>query len=145
MSPAGLNVLKRTGTYINLYAPLKKTQPSCPCSRDLNWTGKGLNQQQKWVPGIAPGKKRRPVRRAKNVATFTCRLYRNSGTSISWSADSLSRQAQGLLYIYFPNSLKRNGDCKTCYNVQKTLIFSTDHICGFHRILLIITDHFPKY
>jgi hypothetical protein len=20
----------------------KKTQPSCPCSRDLNWTGKGL-------------------------------------------------------------------------------------------------------
>jgi hypothetical protein len=24
--------------------PLKKTQPSCPVSRDLNWTGKGLNQ-----------------------------------------------------------------------------------------------------
>jgi hypothetical protein len=22
--------------------PLKKKQPSCPCSRDLNWTGKGL-------------------------------------------------------------------------------------------------------
>jgi hypothetical protein len=22
--------------------PLKKTQPSCPGSRDLNWTGKGL-------------------------------------------------------------------------------------------------------
>jgi hypothetical protein len=24
--------------------PLKKTQPSCPGSRDLNWTGKGLNK-----------------------------------------------------------------------------------------------------
>jgi hypothetical protein len=22
--------------------PIEKTQPSCPCSRDLNWTGKGL-------------------------------------------------------------------------------------------------------
>jgi hypothetical protein len=24
--------------------PTEKTQPSCPCSRNLNWTGKGLNK-----------------------------------------------------------------------------------------------------
>jgi hypothetical protein len=40
MPPAGLNIVKRSGKYI---WPLKKTQPSCPGSRDLNWTGKGLN------------------------------------------------------------------------------------------------------
>jgi hypothetical protein len=28
-----------------LKCPLKKTQPSCPCSRELNWTGKGLNKK----------------------------------------------------------------------------------------------------
>jgi hypothetical protein len=36
---------KRTQTYWHIRkfkCPLKKTQPSCPCSRDLNWTGKGL-------------------------------------------------------------------------------------------------------
>jgi hypothetical protein len=36
---------KRTQTYWHVRkfkCPLKKTQPSCPCSRDLNWTGKGL-------------------------------------------------------------------------------------------------------
>jgi hypothetical protein len=33
---------KRTGTYVNLNAHWKKKQLSCPCSRDLNWTGKGL-------------------------------------------------------------------------------------------------------
>jgi hypothetical protein len=38
---------KRTKTYWYLCTfkcPLKKTQPSCPCSRDLNWTSKGLTQ-----------------------------------------------------------------------------------------------------
>jgi hypothetical protein len=36
---------KRTQTYRHVRTfkfPLKETQPSCPCSRDLNWTGKGL-------------------------------------------------------------------------------------------------------
>jgi hypothetical protein len=36
---------KRTQMYWHVHkfkCPLKKTQPSCPCSRDLNWTGKGL-------------------------------------------------------------------------------------------------------
>jgi hypothetical protein len=36
---------KRTQTYWHVRkfkCPLNKTQPSCPCSRDLNWTGKGL-------------------------------------------------------------------------------------------------------
>jgi hypothetical protein len=36
---------KRTQTYWHIRkfkCPLKKTQPSCPSSRDLNWTGKGL-------------------------------------------------------------------------------------------------------
>jgi hypothetical protein len=42
MSPAGLNVLKRTGVVRKFKCPLKKMQPSCPGSRDLNWTGKGL-------------------------------------------------------------------------------------------------------
>jgi len=32
----------------------------------------------------------------------------------------------------------------TCFNVQETLILSTDSIYGFHRILMIITDYFPK-
>jgi hypothetical protein len=37
---------KRTQTYWHVRkfnAHRKKTQPSCPCSRDSNWTGKGLN------------------------------------------------------------------------------------------------------
>jgi hypothetical protein len=43
MSPASLNVLKRNGCTGKFKCPLKKkTQPSCPGSRDLNWTGKGL-------------------------------------------------------------------------------------------------------
>jgi hypothetical protein len=37
MLPAGLNIVKRV-----FKCPVKKTQPSCPGSRDLNWTGKGL-------------------------------------------------------------------------------------------------------
>jgi hypothetical protein len=45
MSPAGLNVLRRTGCTGKFKCPLKKTQPSCPGSRDLNWTGKGLNME----------------------------------------------------------------------------------------------------
>jgi hypothetical protein len=28
--------------YLRTFMPTKKTQPSCPGSRDLNWTGKGL-------------------------------------------------------------------------------------------------------
>src|SRR5215472_5765517 len=31
---------------LRVKCPLKKTQPSCPGSRDLNWTGKGLT---KWA------------------------------------------------------------------------------------------------
>jgi hypothetical protein len=42
MPPAGLNVVKRSGKYVYLNAHKKKMQPSCPGSRDLNWTGKGL-------------------------------------------------------------------------------------------------------
>jgi hypothetical protein len=29
----------------------KKTQPSCPCSRDLNWTGKGLTSGHRYEEG----------------------------------------------------------------------------------------------
>jgi hypothetical protein len=46
MPPAGLNVVKRSGKYV-LNAHWKKTQPSCPGSRDLNWAGKGLTF--KWL------------------------------------------------------------------------------------------------
>jgi hypothetical protein len=38
---------KRTQTYWHVRkfkCPLNKTQPSCPCSNDLNWTGKGLRE-----------------------------------------------------------------------------------------------------
>jgi hypothetical protein len=41
---------KRTQTYWHVRTfkcPLKKTQPSCPGSRDLNWTGKGLKYLKK--------------------------------------------------------------------------------------------------
>src|SRR5215472_5858691 len=31
---------------LRVKCPLKKTQPSCPGSRDLNWTGKGLKELQ---------------------------------------------------------------------------------------------------
>jgi hypothetical protein len=41
MPPAGLNIVKRGGKCV-FKCPLKKMQPSCPGSRDLNWTGKGL-------------------------------------------------------------------------------------------------------
>jgi hypothetical protein len=45
---------KRTRTYWHVRqfkCPLKKTQPSSPCSRDLNWTGKGLNTlTPEWYP-----------------------------------------------------------------------------------------------
>jgi hypothetical protein len=37
---------KRTQMHWHIHkfkCPLKKMQPSCPCSRDLNWTGKGLS------------------------------------------------------------------------------------------------------
>jgi hypothetical protein len=47
MSPAGLNVLERTSVVRKFKCPLKKTQPSCSGSRDLNWTGKGLRWYKK--------------------------------------------------------------------------------------------------
>jgi hypothetical protein len=43
MPPAGLNVVKRSGKYVYLNAHWKKTQPSCPGSSDLYWTGKVLS------------------------------------------------------------------------------------------------------
>jgi hypothetical protein len=36
MPPAGLNVVKRSGKYVYLNAHWKKTQLSCPGSRDFN-------------------------------------------------------------------------------------------------------------
>jgi hypothetical protein len=50
MPPADLNVVKRSGKYVYLNAHWKKTQRSCPGSRDLNWTGKGLIRS--WRPFI---------------------------------------------------------------------------------------------
>ena len=41
--------------------------------------------RQKWVPGIFPGGKKRPVRRADNLSTFMCRLSWNLGGSTSWT------------------------------------------------------------
>ena len=35
--------------------PLKKTQPFCPCSRAVNWTGKGLSSVPLRHVGIVPG------------------------------------------------------------------------------------------
>jgi hypothetical protein len=44
------------------------------------WSWDRLCLQQKWVPGIFSGWQRQPVRRADNLATFMCRLSRNSGS-----------------------------------------------------------------
>ena len=43
-----------------------------PCGRVRLW--------QKRVSGIFPGEQRRPARTADNIATFLCRLSRNSGS-----------------------------------------------------------------
>ena len=63
-----------------------------PCGR--------LSLKQKWVPGIFPGGKKRPVRRADNLTTFMCRLSWNLGASTSWNPQGLFRPVMGLLYLY---------------------------------------------
>ena len=63
------------------------------------WPWGRLNLQQKWVPAIFPGGKKRPVRRADNLATFMCRLSWNLGASNSWNPQGLSRPVMGLLYL----------------------------------------------
>jgi hypothetical protein len=42
---------------------------------------------------------RRPVRTADNLATFMCRLSRNSGSSTSWNPKGVSRPVAGKLYL----------------------------------------------
>jgi len=41
---------------------------------------------------------RRPLRRADNLTTFTCRLSWNLGASTSWNPQGLSRPVRGLFY-----------------------------------------------
>jgi hypothetical protein len=48
------------------------------------------------------------VRWADNLATFTCRLSRNSGASTSWSLRGLSRPVQGQFYLYLLSDAKRH-------------------------------------
>ena len=38
-----------SGVVRKFNCPLKKTQPSCPGSGDLNWTGKGLKDSDKGI------------------------------------------------------------------------------------------------
>jgi hypothetical protein len=44
------------------------------------WPCVQLSLSEKRVPRISPGKQRRSVRRADEIATFMCRLCRNSGS-----------------------------------------------------------------
>ena len=44
------------------------------------WPWGWFSLEQKWVPGISPGGRRRPVVRANNLTTFMCRLSWNSGS-----------------------------------------------------------------
>jgi hypothetical protein len=60
------------------------------------WPWGWLSLQQKWVPGIFPGGKRRPVRRADNLTTFMCRLSWNLEASTSWNPQGLSRPHNGI-------------------------------------------------
>ena len=48
------------------------------------------------------------MRWADNLATFTCRLSRNSGASTSRSLRGLSRPVQGQLYLYLLSDAKRH-------------------------------------
>jgi hypothetical protein len=43
-----------SGVVRKFKCPLKKMQPSCPCSRDLNWTSKGLKYKIKREKKILP-------------------------------------------------------------------------------------------
>jgi hypothetical protein len=54
----------------------------------------------RWVPWIFPEDQRRPVRRAKNLTTFMCRVSWNLGASNSWNPQGLWRPVMGLLYLY---------------------------------------------
>ena len=65
------------------------------------WPWGRLSLWQKWVPGIFPGGKKRPVRRADNLTTFMCRLSWNLGASTYWNPLGLFRPVMGLLYLYF--------------------------------------------
>jgi len=44
------------------------------------WPWSWLSLQQKWVPGVCPGGKRRLVHKADNLATFMCRMSRYPGS-----------------------------------------------------------------
>jgi hypothetical protein len=63
------------------------------------WPWGRFRLQQKWVPGIFPGRWRRPVCRADNLFTFMCQLSWNMGASTSWNPLGLSRPVMGLLYL----------------------------------------------
>jgi hypothetical protein len=52
---------------------------------------------------ISWGGQRRPVRRADNLASFTCRLSRNLGVWTYWNLLDLSRPVMGLLYRFRVN------------------------------------------
>jgi hypothetical protein len=98
MSPAGLNVLKRTGTYVNLNSHWK-TQPSCPGSMNLNWTGKGLMKDgiRRELAGQFGLRFRIPH---KSQGSFTCRK--------SATLDRLLYfPSEGMLWIFFVRKIRR--------------------------------------
>ena len=64
------------------------------------WPWGWLSVLQKWVTGIFPEGKRRPVRRADKLTTFMCRLSWNLQASTYWNPEDLSRPVMRLLYSY---------------------------------------------
>jgi len=58
------------------------------------WPWGRLSLQQKWIPGIFPGRQSRPVWRADNFTNFMCQMSWNLGDSTSWNPQGLSRPVQ---------------------------------------------------
>jgi hypothetical protein len=93
-------------------------------------------QEAGWAPG--------PVwTGAENLAPTGIRSPDRPGRSQSlYRLRYPAHHVQELLYLTlsYPMVITH----KTCFNIQKPLIFSTDRIYGFHMVLMIITDNSPK-
>jgi hypothetical protein len=60
--------------------------------------------KRKWVSGVLLVGWRRPVRRADNLTTFTCRMSKHLNSSTSWNPQGLARPIQGMFYLLIRGS-----------------------------------------
>jgi hypothetical protein len=67
------------------------------------WSWGQLSLQQKWIPGIFPGRYRRPVCRADNLTIFMCFLSWNMGFSPSWTLRASSDLYRDCFTFCFTN------------------------------------------